>query len=253
MTYRRLAWAFGACALAACTATSDRAERGAAGKQASAPPEHEGADGHPIARCNEVVANAEKAVELAEEAKRAAGFPDEREDEGPKALVSEGFLISPMIPSQWPPSSDCSVVFYVFEAKLFVADSTHDRRDAVVARITLRLDDGEVDLDRVDGPGLGGELPYGGGGSFAPDLQQWIFDAVATTAVPQSLPAEARAYRKWLRAEEYVAAALFVWHRDFFEFVVDGDEEVRRQVEVHTRSPPEHRTDAEQNHTPPVE
>src|SRR5690606_19640746 len=112
---------------------------------------------------------------LAETTKRAAGFADVHSVDGPKALISEGFALSPMVPRTWP-ASDCTVVFYVFRAELYLADSAHVYRDPIVAGIALRLDSGDIHMVPISNAPGSGVLPHGGGGTLEPRLQQWVFD-----------------------------------------------------------------------------
>lgn len=226
----------------ACKASSERVEP--AGKSVEATGVEQPAQ--PSTRgCNTTVTGARTAIMLAERAKRAGGFPGQHEVEGPKALVEKGFLLSPMVPSQWPPT-DCTIVFYVSETKVFVANSVHVFRAPVAARITIELDTGQTTLTEIeDAPGLGGELFHGGGGSVTAAHQEWVFDAVASSSLASPSPRAISRYKSWLQSEEYVAAALFVWHRDFFDFVVGEDEELLRQVEVNSRVP------ARRDHRPP--
>ena len=179
--------------------------------------------------CKLAVPDAAAAVELAEQAKRAAGFPDIHRVDGPKTLTAEGFYLSPMVPLQWP-SSQCSVIFYISEIHFFLADSPHIWCESVGAQITLQLDTGKYSLSGIEhAPSLGGSLIHGGGSPLAADLQQWVFEAVATSTVP--VPSkEIEHYKKWLKAEEQVASTLLVWHRAFFDFVVSDDPDIMRVV-----------------------
>lgn len=219
----------------ACTTTSEPGEPATNASSANTNAKHEATEPPASRSCNTGVADAQAAIDLAAQAKRAANFPDEHEVDGPKALAAEGYRLSPMFPPQWPPT-DCAVIFYVFEVAQYVANNVHNRRGPVAARVTVRLDTQATELARLDNvPGLGGELPYGGGGAFPDDRQQWVFDAVASSTIPKP-PLDLVLYKEWLSAEEYVAAAVFVWHREFFDVVVGGDEDILREVEANTRT-----------------
>lgn len=213
-------------ALVACTSsTTPATEQRAAADPIEATPAQP-------SRCNAKVADAAAAIALAEDAKRQAGFADVHEVDGPKARVSEGFLLSPMIPPQWPPV-DCKVLFYVSKDEVVVGDSVHTHRDWVAVRIAVQLDTGAVALEVLeDVPVLGGWLPSGGGGTLEPARQQWVFEAVANSSTAE-VASDVEAYRTWLRSEEYVAVALYAWHREFFDAVVAGDEDIMRDVQAH--------------------
>lgn len=185
-------------------------------------------------RCNLEVPDASAAIELAAEAKRAAGFPDAHDVSGAKTLAAEGFLLSPMFPPQWP-ASDCAVVFYVSETQLYLGGASHVMRNAVTARVTVRLDTGKSEVTTLEhAPSLGGSLRHGGG-VLRPDRQEWVFDAVAHSTVPEFAD-EVMSYQNWLREEKYAAAALFVWHRAFFDFVVQEDAFLVKQAEANIRT-----------------
>lgn len=229
--------------LAGCTGT-DRSEHAATtGTPAAAANEQTQELAEPK-RCNDAVVDAAAAIELAESARRSAGFLDMGEVESPKKMITAGFLISPMVPSRWP-ASDCMLSFYVFKAEVYADNSVYFYRHPVTARIDIRLDTGAVDVVNLgDGPGAGGRILYPGM-LPRPDQQQWIFDVVVTSTVPES-PGALTVYREWLHAEEFVAAALYVWHREFFEFVVRGDADIMREVEANTRPrPARQRTNAD--------
>jgi hypothetical protein len=150
--------------------------------------------------------------------------------ESEKPMLTVGFFLSPMVPSQWPPSR-CAVSFYVSKAGYYADNSVYHLRHPVAARVDVQLDTGAVRVVTLtNGPNHGGMIPRGGG-QLRPDQQQWIFDAVATATVSEA-PAELAYYHEWLATEEFVAAALYAWHREFFDFVVGDDVEIVRQAEA---------------------
>ncbi|NVB37440.1 hypothetical protein G6O69_06325 [Pseudenhygromyxa sp. WMMC2535] len=226
---------------AACT-SGDRAQPKASPVEVT---EVEQPEEMPPKACNAAVPRPNTAIALAEEAKRAGGYPDQHEVDGPKAMVEEGFLLSPMVPTEWPPRN-CTVVFYVSETRILQADSVHVMRSPVAARITVELDTGETSLTKIeDGPGFGGELAFGGGGPFAAKEQMWVFVAVTTSTESSPSPEELSRYKRWLEYEVYVAAALFRWHHEFFGLVAGADREFLERVEVKARPP------RRQDHRPP--
>jgi hypothetical protein len=181
----------------------------------------------PAPRCNKAVADADAAIRLAEHAKRAAGYPDDFSvlDEH---VVERGFRLSPMVPLAWP-EANCAVLFYVYEETSRVVADLSIYRGPLIARITVKLHDGGVVTTSIEDEGLGlpsGHLSTFGAGSLEPRFQQPVFDVIVGAADPRAHEAFER-YRDWLRQERFVATAIYVWHREFFDAVVGDDTQIR--------------------------
>ncbi|WP_052553106.1 hypothetical protein [Enhygromyxa salina] len=221
-------WLPGLFCVVACTSTVDRPE---SAERDSISQVIEPSVPVPPPRCNQAIADAENAIRLAEDARRAAGFADHVPSEHERHL-DEGFRLSPMVPLAWP-LVNCAVVFYVYSGTLPVVGDARGNRGPVVARITVKLDDGAVEtklFHERELMALSGGLPRFGSGSLDSEFQQPVFEAVIGAAVPHLSEALA-AYRSWLQEERYMAAVLYIWHREFFDAVVGDDEALRQDVE----------------------